>query len=150
MREIKGNLFDQNVDIVCVTTNGSVKQDGRAVMGRGCAKQASELFPELPLILGTKIQTFGNNFHYLKYYGDRKYTVASFPVKHFWNDAKADLKLIEQSCKDLAESTMEDITVAISRPGCGCGDRDWNTEVKPILEKYFKSDNFIIVDYNNV
>lgn len=145
MREVKGNLFDQKVGVICVTTNGSVKDDGRAVMGRGIAKQAAKLFPELPLLLGTKIQTFGNHFHYLQYYQDRGYTVAAFPVKHLWKDAQADLKLIEESCKDLVESTMENVTVALVRPGCGVGGRDWETEVRPILERYM-DERFIVVE----
>jgi len=149
MREVKGNLFDQKVDVVCVTTNGSLKADGRAVMGAGCAKQAAEMFPELPLILGTKLQTFGNYLHYLKYYEDRGYTICSFPVKHFWQDQQADLKLIEASCKDLVESTMPDVKVALVRPGCGVGRRDWETEVKPLLSKYL-DDRFIVVDNGNV
>jgi hypothetical protein len=149
MREIKGNLFDQKVDVICVTTNGSVHSDGRAVMGCGCAEEAATLFPELPLLLGTWIQSVGNHFHYLKYYEDRAYTVAAFPVKHSWQDEKADLKLIEESCKDLAESLTDGLTVALTRPGCGAGKRDWEKEVKPILEKHFKTDNFIIVDFEN-
>ena len=144
MKEIKGNLFDQKVDVVCITTNGSIKQDGRAIMGCGIAKQAAELFPELPLILGEKLQTFGNYLHYLKYYEDRGYTVCAFPVKNSWQDTKADLKLIEQSCKDLVESTMPEVIVALVRPGCGVGNLNWQTEVKPLLEKYL-DDRFIIV-----
>jgi hypothetical protein len=149
MKEIKGNLFDQKVDVVCITTNGSVKQDGRAVMGCGIAKQAAELFPELPLMLGTWLQSVGNHLHYLKYYEDRGYTVCAFPVKHAWNDEKADLKLIKESAKDLVESTMPDVKVALVRPGTGVGGRDWETEVKPILEHYLTDDRFIIVSPEN-
>lgn len=147
MREIKGNLFDQKVDVICVPTNGSIKADGRNIMGCGVAKQAAELFPELPLILGEKLQTFGNYFHYLKYFEDRAYTIASFPVKHFWQDEEADLKLIEASCKDLVESTMPEVTVALPRVGTGAGRRLWS-EVKPVLEKYL-DDRFIIVSLEN-
>ena len=131
--------------MICITTNGSTKSDGRAVMGCGIAKQAAELFPDLPLILGTKLQVFGNGLHYLKYYLDRGYTVASFPVKHFWDDKQADLKLIEQSCQDLVASTMPEVSVALVRPGCGVGGRDWEKEVKPILARYM-DDRFIVVD----
>lgn len=144
MRETKGNLFDQKVDVVCITTNGSIRADGRAIMGRGCARQAAALFPELPLLLGNKIKTFGNSLHYLKYYEDRGYTICSFPVKHEWHE-KADLKLIEESCKELVESTMPETTVALVRVGCGNGGRDWETEVKPILIKYLDN-HFIIVE----
>ena len=144
MKEIKGNLFDQKVDVICVSTNGSVKSDGRAVMGCGVAKQAAELFPELPLMLGIWLQSIGNHFHYLQYYEDRGYTVAAFPVKHLWTDEKADLKLIEQSCKDLVESTMEHVKVALPRIGSGAGKLDWEMQVKPLLEKHL-DDRFIIV-----
>lgn len=148
MKEIKGNIFDQKVDVVCISTNGSVRKDGRAVMGCGCAADAALLFPGIDLQLGTWIQTVGNHFHYLQYFPERSYTVAAFPVKNAWNDEKADLKLIEQSCKDLVESLIPGLKVAIPKVGCGAGRRDWETEIKPILEKYFTSDDFIIVDFN--
>jgi hypothetical protein len=147
MKEIKGNLFDQKVDVVCVTTNGSVRSDGRAVMGYGCAADAALLFPELPLLLGTWIQSVGNHFHYLKYYEERGYTIAAFPVKNSWQDEKADLKLIEQSCKDLVESLAPDLKVVLPKIGCGAGKLDWENQVKPLLEKYL-DDRFTIVDYN--
>jgi hypothetical protein len=147
MKEIKGNLFDQKVDIVWITTNGSVKDDGRAVMGCGCAADAELLFPGLALQLGTWIQTIGNHFHYLQYFPERQYTVAAFPVKHQWFDEKADLKLIERSCKDLVESLADGLTVALPKIGCGAGKLEWE-EIKPVLEKYFKDDRFIIVDFN--
>jgi len=148
MKEIKGNLFDQKVDIVCITTNGSVKQDGRAVMGCGCALDAELLFPGLALQLGNWIQLAGNNFHYLQYFPERGYTVAAFPTKNNWSDEEADLKLIEKSAKDLAESTFDHIKVALPKVGCGAGKKQW-AQIKPILEKYLRGDNFIIVDVKN-
>ena len=73
--------------------------------------------------------------------------MAAFPVKHQWFDEKADLKLIEKSCKDLVESLADGLTIALPKIGCGAGKLEWD-EVKPILEKYFKDDRFIIVDFN--
>ena len=39
MKEIRGDLFTQEADTICITTNGFVKANGECVMGRGCAKQ---------------------------------------------------------------------------------------------------------------
>ena len=49
MLELKGKydifiLTQGNTEGVCVTTNGIVKQDGKAVMGAGIAKQANAFF----------------------------------------------------------------------------------------------------------
>jgi hypothetical protein len=148
MREIKGNLFDQKVGVVCIATNGSVKADGRSVMGCGCAADADLLFPGLALQLGTAIQTFGNTLHYIQYYPERGYTICAFPTKNKWDDPQADLELIEEACKDLAASTMPEVTVALPRLGCGAGRRSWE-EIKPILERHL-DDRFIIVDFENV
>ncbi|MBI2060646.1 MAG: hypothetical protein HYT87_12825 [Nitrospirae bacterium] len=59
MIEVVGDLFDQEADAICLTTNGFVKANGEAVMGRGCAKQAADLWPELPGMLGSRIQKEG-------------------------------------------------------------------------------------------
>lgn len=72
---------------------------------------------------------------------------AGFPTKHDWHD-RSDLDLIEQSARELAEvANLRDWqTVALPRVGCGLGQRDWKTEVKPILEQYLDS-RFIVVDH---
>jgi len=43
MKELRGNLFHTPCDVICITTNGFVKRNGEAVMGRGCAVQHSSL-----------------------------------------------------------------------------------------------------------
>ena len=40
MREVVGNLWTYPADIRVITTNGTVKNDGTCVMGRGCAAEA--------------------------------------------------------------------------------------------------------------
>jgi hypothetical protein len=55
-REITGDLWQLadfgHADAVCITTNGYVRRDGHAVMGRGCALQAAKRWPLLPKVLG--------------------------------------------------------------------------------------------------
>ena len=70
--------------------------------------------------------------------------VLTFPVKNNWWE-KADLKLIEQSCQELADTCdFFKPPFYMVRPGCGNGGLDWK-EVKPILEKYL-DEKFIVVE----
>lgn len=46
-------------EAICVTTNGIVKKDGSAVMGKGIALSANRLFNLSPL-LGVYLRKFGN------------------------------------------------------------------------------------------
>ena len=54
MKEITGNLFDQTADAICITTNGFVKDNGRCVAGRGCAKMAKDRWRNFDLELGKR------------------------------------------------------------------------------------------------
>ena len=51
MRIIYGDFWDLakklNIDVLCVTTNNIVKNNGELVMGAGIAKQFRDRFPEL-------------------------------------------------------------------------------------------------------
>lgn len=157
MKELTGNIWEQTTaDAICITTNGTVKCDSRAVMGAGIAKQAAERYPDLPLILGDHLRKIGNHVNVMKFItrpSDNEckcpaitYLVA-FPVKDVWYN-KADLKLIEQSCEELVR--MADRTgwtnIVLPRPGCANGKLEWK-DVKPVCEKHF-DDRFTIVDIN--
>lgn len=151
MIEAKGNMWDAEVDAFVITTNGFVKKNGEAVMGRGCAKEASTYWPKFPKLLGNHINKNGNVVGLFTYgsFQDGMTAIFTFPVKYNWWE-KADSNLIEKSCKELVnyvESIWfgKMIKIAIPRPGCGNGQLDWE-DVKPILEKYL-DDRFIVYDY---
>ncbi len=162
MKELRGNLHDIPCDVVCITTNGFVSKNGKAVMGRGCAKEIKEREPGIDVILGTKIRELGPGVLPLKTLADGK-TILSFPVKpasviydgnnivnHAKNKfevgdevpgyfAKAELEIIEESARALrrmADSMPEWNNIILPRPGCGAGELTWS-DVKPILAKYF-------------
>lgn len=156
MIEAYGNLWHWDADYRCITTNGYVKKNGEAVMGRGCAREAAKKWPELPEILGDMLRSDGNHVHELGYGIDRngKYVscaweVLSFPVKHHWRD-KASLELIERSAQELVEFVDGhdddwDIDVVLPRPGCGNGQLAWE-QVKPILEPIL-DDRFQVITF---
>lgn len=143
MKEIRGNLWDYHKQgyWIVITTNGTIKSNGEAVMGRGVALQAKKRFPELPYKLGGHIGMYGNNpsLWYI-------YRIITLPTKHnFWE--KSDLGLIEEGIHII--SVLVDLKRGINkiymvRPGCGNGGLNWE-DSKPVLEKYL-DDRFIIVE----
>lgn len=141
MIEICSDLWDYTADCRVITTNGSIKRNGQAVMGRGIAAQAAIRYPELPLLLSRSIKKQGNHLYML---GD----LCMFPVKHNWWE-QADILLIQRSAEELAElaNMYSSKVFASPRPGCGNGGLLWR-DVKPILESILPV-NVHIVDSAN-
>ena len=159
MIEIKGNLFNESCDAFCITTNGFVKKDGSCVMGRGCAKQAADYWPQLPKVVGQNISNYGNLVLAALFLPDGRHLL-SFPVKpisvifngdncvkHMMNKFKiydtvpgwaalADIEIIRESAIRLVTITnsYKWSKVVIPRPGCGAGELSW-TAVKAELDK---------------
>lgn len=145
MKEITvtNTLFDaaKPGDAICVTTNGILRHDGRAVMGADIAKAADTRF-DLAGILGKSLMTIGNHAAFLKKCGG--VAIFSFPTKNHWRDA-SDIKLIQRSAKELVQLKESFLVRScyLPRPGCGCGGLDW-PDVKAVLEPIL-DDSFIIV-----
>lgn len=143
MLEINADLWSVPADAVVITTNGTIKKNGEAVMGRGCAKEAAQLYPDLPRLLGNRISECGNYVHLFSM-DDRN--LVSMPVKHGWREP-ASLTLIRQSLEELVELTnnVRWQRVVMPRPGCGNGGLSWFTVKLLIGDKL--DDRFIVVDY---
>lgn len=127
MIERRGNLWTYPADWRVITTNGYVRKDGCAVMGRGCAYEAAQKFIMLPSQLGRKLRKQGNHVHLFP-----DIRIITFPVKHAW-DQDADLALIERSVRELLQVLDPKQRYVMPRPGCGNGRLGWNT-VRPLLE----------------
>ena len=147
MREVRGNLWsylDRPGYQLLVTTNGDVRRDGHGVMGRGCAREALDRWPELGLVLGKSIRALGNTVQLLS---DR-HRIWSFPVKHHWNKP-ADLELITRSTEQLcmlagaSRNEHENWTWILPRPGCGNGRLTWEGVVEPIVSVL--PDNVLVI-----
>lgn len=142
-------MFERQVDlwsspgVIVITTNGFVKRNGEAVMGRGCAAEAKQRYPSLPVLLGRLLSAYGNRC-FLMTLPDIGELI-TFPVKHNWYEV-ADSVLIERSAKQLVAIAdnwgFEEIW--LPRPGCGNGKLSWEHVVKPLLEPIL-DDRFIIV-----
>ena len=151
MLEKRGNILNEVCDAVCVTTNGFVKKNGRSVMGRGCAKQFLNLYPDLDLEVaktGNIVKVIGTHL---------SADIINFPVKpvaavcsshddyvsHMnfnigqlipgWA-CKASMTIIKKSAYSLKllADTKGYKKVVLPRPGCGAGELSW-TDVKVVL-----------------
>lgn len=163
MLEIRGNLWDHlgTADVICITTNGFVKRDGNAVMGRGCARQAATRYPQIQTTLGQHNRSQGwREPTFLM--ADQGTAIWSFPVKpktlpagstsdlivsHMRNKlnpaypipgwaAIASVDIICFSAKRLAShaNNFNWSKVIVPRPGCGAGELSW-AQIGPRLHQ---------------
>lgn len=133
MKEIVGDIWEGDSEVTCVTTNGVVKSNGMAVMGKGTALQAVERYPNCQFTLGWCLIRFGNVPHII----NTSPYIVSFPVKYNWRD-DADIGLIYKSAMKLEfmANLFNWTSIALPRPGCGNGGLKWE-EVKSILTPLF-------------
>ena len=70
LKIIKKDIWDIHNfgETIVVTTNGTVRRDGCAVMGAGVAKEAKERYPNFPFELGYRLKEHGNYLFYFKKY----------------------------------------------------------------------------------
>ena len=139
MQEVIGDLWDyQGRAVLALTTNGSLSRDQRAILGRGCARQAGERFPDLAERLGALLHERGNHVHEL---GDN---LVSFPVEETaWS--LPDPRLIRRSAQELralADRAGYKL-ILVPRPGCGYGGLSW-PEVRPLLADLF-DERFLVI-----
>lgn len=136
----------KTTEAVCITTNGIVDKNGNAVMGKGIALQAKNLF-HCEAKLGQYLKTYGNRcFNLGRYKRDNEiFTLISFPTKHHWKE-KSDITLICKSAIELiAICDKFNITKCyLPLIGCGAGGLNWEVDVEPRLFNML-DDRFIIV-----
>ena len=126
---------------IAITTNGSLTRDGRAVFGRGVAKQAALRFPGIADILGRLLAQQGSHVF------DLGCGIVSFPVEETaWS--QPDLRIIARSAEELR--TLADRSgwrrIVVPQPGCGGGGLAWK-DVQPVLAPWF-DERFIAISQN--
>jgi hypothetical protein len=138
MIEHHGDLFEHLHTvghIIGLSTNGTIKRDGRGVMGRGCALEAALRYPILPLVLGQHLKHNGNVPGWLEVLTNASPTrIVCLPVKHQWYQ-KADIDLIIMSIQWLDEQAKshKEVTFHVPRLGCGNGRLSWLLQVRHLM-----------------
>lgn len=174
MKEIiyNGNIFEEakildpyEEKTIVITTNGIVKNNGQAVMGRGIAKYAADnlllknfseldlLYPDssflpdmdIQTILGKLLTEKGNHAYFLGHWYDKEtkaiFGIITMPTKNHWKDP-SDLNLIKRSCEEMMTlATANNLdNVYLPAPGCSNGWLSWDDVYKginPILDNRF-------------
>ena len=143
MREVYGDFWAYPADVRLITTNGLVKKNGEAVMGRGVALQAKTRYPGLAQCVGGVILAYGNHVQ-INLGLDAPFGLGIFPTKHNWFE-KSDITLIKQSAEEL--KTMANIyptlLFLLPRPGTGNGGLLYK-DVKPAIEDILP-DNVLVI-----
>src|SRR5688572_2369776 len=153
MIEITGDYwheFWQGYDACCCTTNMVVKNSGELVMGAGIAKDFAERFKYLPSMWGKALSDlfkrkvepgllvdYGPVHHYP--------SLVAFPTKYNYKDPSSTT-LIQKSAQQLKilANALGWKNVLLTRPGCGLGGLNWESEVKPMISKIL-DDRFYVI-----
>lgn len=159
MKEDYGDIWylAEEYDAVVITTNGYVRKDGKAVMGRGIAKEATEKYPNIDRWLGYNLKKYGNRVFLLPRPWEQNGTLPlfTFPVKPEYGPngemgwkAKADIELIAKSAHELVGmiNGYHFHNIILPRPGCGNGGLKWE-DVKPVIEPIL-DDRFTVVTWH--
>lgn len=129
---VDGDMFEEYLSpevMYVVPTNGYVKNDKSAVMGKGLALDARVLQKGVDRILGDYILGYGNRCYLLP--GN----LVSFPTKTHWKE-RSDLGLIQRSAtqlRDLWTYLGGTRRLFVPHVGCGNGGLSWFT-VRPLIE----------------
>ena len=141
MLETVGDIWEYAATgVIVITTNGSLTPDGRAIFGRGVARQAVFRHPGLAEKLGRLLAAQGNHVFDL---GDG---IVSFPVEETpWS--LPDLRIVASSAQELRQlaDSLGWVRIVVPRPGCGGGGLAWQ-DVKPVLAPWF-DDRFIVISH---
>lgn len=169
MKEDKKDLFEcifeDNVDAICITTNGHYTNEGLAAMGGGCAGVCARRWPETASRLGRFLKTFQTNVPFVIGALDQdgnylepsktmidnkqfKCLIFSFPTINNFAQGST-LKLIKHSAVELKKlvDKFDLKEVILPRPGVGIGGLNWS-DVKPEIENIL-DDRFTIVSFEH-
>ena len=140
--EVDKNMwdFDSEQYYRVITTNGYIKKNGKAVMGKGIALQAAERYPELPNLLAKHIKVWGNVVGVFK-----EYKIITFPTKNNWRE-KSSYELVRKSCHDLFEMCIcyNISKIVMPKVGCSNGGLEWD-KVRKIIYKELDDDFIEII-----
>jgi O-acetyl-ADP-ribose deacetylase (regulator of RNase III) len=169
MKELKADLFEliyqNDIDAICITTNGQYTMQGLAAMGGGCAGVCARRWPQTAKKLGKMLKTIGTNVpfvigaldidgNYLEPNREMirnkqfKCLIFSFPTINNLMDG-ANLQLVKQSATILKDYVEQFGLKGIVCPrmGVGIGGLRW-ADVKPEVENIL-DDRFTIVSFDH-
>ena len=129
------SLFDSDAQVLVNTVNTV------GVMGKGIAKEFKKRYPEMFQKYKKMCDAGRFNTGDLWLYDDpdSDKQVLNFPTKRHWR-GRSKVEYIESGLKKFARTYDQKGITSISFPmlGSSNGGLDWETQVKPLMEKHLK------------
>jgi len=128
------NIFESNAQVLVNTVNTV------GIMGKGLAKEFKRIYPDMfnsyQKYCENGVFTIGK----LQIYKTSNKWVMNFPTKENWRNA-SKVEYIELGLHKFVEQYQIQGIKSVSFPmlGCGNGGLNWETVVKPLMNKYLKN-----------
>lgn len=142
---IRGNLFTSNAKVLVNTVNTV------GIMGKGIASDFKKYYPQMFEEYKKLCNTNRLNIGDLHLYKTSNKWILNFPTKEHWR-SPSKIEFIEEGLKKLVKDAheLQINDIAMPKLGCGNGGLDWESQVKPLVEKYLKKSpiNVSIYDFD--
>jgi O-acetyl-ADP-ribose deacetylase (regulator of RNase III) len=131
---VSGNLFESPAQVLVNTINIV------GVMGKGIAKKFKDIYPEMFEQYQALCENNKLNIGQLWLYKTPNKWVLNFPTKIHWRNP-SKVEYIEAGLMKFIENYSKWGIHSIAFPplGCGNGELDFGSQVKPLMESYLKN-----------
>ena len=130
---VEGDIFRSPAQILV----NPVNTDG--IMGKGLAKEFKHRFPEMFKHYQSLCENKQFSIGQLFLYKTPNHWILNFPTKQSWRH-KSKTEYIEAGLQKFVATYLDEGMFSVGFPqlGCGNGDLDWITQVKPLMEYYLQ------------
>jgi O-acetyl-ADP-ribose deacetylase (regulator of RNase III) len=131
---VQGGFFTSPAAVLVNTVNTV------GIMGKGIAKEFKAIYPEMFAAYQDACERDDFRIGSLLLYRAEHKSVLNFPTKRHWKqraqllDIEAGLKTFVQQYEQLGIGS-----IAFPQLGCGNGELDWESQVRPLMERYLGS-----------
>lgn len=130
---VAGDLFNSPAQVLTNTVNTA------GVMGKGIAKRFKEIYPEMFAEYRDICERGKLKVGSLWLYKTVNKWILNFPTKQHWRHPSKEDYIEAGLKKFIAIYSKAGIhSIAFPALGCGNGELDFKTQVKPLMEKYLK------------
>lgn len=128
---VQGDLFTSPAEVLVNTVNTV------GVMGKGIAKEFKRIFPEMFDLYQEQCESGSLKIGTLFLYRSQHKTILNFPTKKHWR-SPSKIEYIERGLHTFVEAYEKFGIESIAFPqlGCGNGELDWESQVRPVMERY--------------
>lgn len=128
---VQGDLFTSPAEVLVNTVNTV------GVMGKGIAKEFKRYYPEMFKLYQEMCESGIFDIGQLFYYPGLGKSVLNFPTKKSWR-SPSRVEYIEKGLRKFVDEyeRLGITSVAFPQLGCGNGELDWGSQVKPLMEAY--------------